>query len=278
MKKTTRIFLAMAACLLITAFAVGCEASTPDAEVGMAANVNAALCQPAYVATYNDAAFVADDQVAISGEGLYNDEGSTIDSEMENTEYSEGDISTDQGQNSGGQLDEDGHVGDFEKEGTGARSDFEEIYNTVMEHISEILSLAAFIGSLICAIIYKSGLMPLMENGLKGLKNAAIKIKEATDKAELDSKESMSGITSRMESMEDTVADMSEAFLALAGAMDGYKSQMEHQRRIDTVLEGELDMLYDIFMTSSLPEYEKARVGERMTKLKEALNSGEGKK
>ena len=45
--------------------------------------------------------------------------------------------------------------------------------------------------------------------------------------------------------------------------------------RLDTILEGELDMLYDIFMTSSLPEYEKARVGERMRKLKEVLNSDE---
>jgi hypothetical protein len=37
-------------------------------------------------------------------------------------------------------------------------------------------------------------------------------------------------------------------------------------------------MLYDIFMTSSLPEYEKARVGERMGKLKEVLSEGECKK
>ena len=164
-----------------------------------------------------------------------------------------------------------------ENKGDEENNDFEELYKVIMNHISEILSLAAFIGSLICAIIYKSGLMPLMENGLKSLKNAATKIKEATDKAEFDNKESIGAISSRINNIEDTVTDLRNAFLALTKTLEGYQGHMDHQKRLDTVLEGELDMLYDIFMTSALPEYEKTRVGERMTKLKEALNSGEKK-
>ena len=148
----------------------------------------------------------------------------------------------------------------------------------ILMHISEILSLAAFIGSLICAVIYKSGLMPLMENGLKGLKNAAVKIKEATDRAENDNKESINGISDRITQLEETIADMGEAFTSLKEALSGLEDQRAHQMRLDTILGGELDMLYDIFMTSSLPEYEKERVGDRMGKLKEVLNSGEGKK
>ena len=175
--------------------------------------------------------------------------------------------------------DEAGEYSDEgEQEAEEVKNDFEEIYNVAMDHISEILSLAAFVGSLICAIIYKSGLMPLMENGLSSLKNAAVKIKEATDKAECESKESLVTISRKIDDIEDTVGDMCEAFLAVTDALEGYKDQREHQKRLNTVLEGELDMLYDIFMTSALPEYEKARVGERMCKLKEALNSGEGEK
>ena len=165
-----------------------------------------------------------------------------------------------------------------EKEAEEKKNDFDVIYNAAMSHISEILSLAAFIGSLVCAIIYKSGLMPLMENGLKSLKNAALKIKEATDKAECDNKESIVNISRKIDDIENTLGDMCDAFLAVIDALEGYENHREHQKRLDTVLEGELDMLYDIFMTSALPEYEKVRVGERMTKLKEALNSGEGKK
>ena len=179
-----------------------------------------------------------------------------------------------------GDADEnDEHVENVDENGEKEeKNDFEEIYNAAMSHISEILSLAAFIGSLVCAIIYKSGLMPLMENGLKSLKNAALKIKEATDKAECDNKESIVNISRKIDDIENTLGDMCDAFLAVIDALEGYENHREHQKRLDTVLEGELDMLYDIFMTSALPEYEKARVGERMTKLKEALNSGEGKK
>ena len=160
----------------------------------------------------------------------------------------------------------------------GAESGFEQVYNTVLTHISEILSLFAFIGSLICAVIYKSGLMPLMEKGLTGLKNAAVKIKEATDRAESDNKESINGISGRIAELEEAVSDMSEAFVGLREALSGLEDQKAHQMKLDTILGGELDMLYDIFMTSSLPEYEKARVGERMGKLKEVLSEGEGKK
>ena len=152
---------------------------------------------------------------------------------------------------------------------------FSEAYQVIMNHISEILSLAAFIGSLICAVIYKSGLMPLMNNSLNGLKSIVAKIKESADKAESDNKESIGGIEDRIAELEDSISDMSEAFMRLSESIEGYDDQRAHRMRLDTILEGELEMLYDIFMTSSLPEYEKARVGERMRKLREVLNSDE---
>lgn len=155
---------------------------------------------------------------------------------------------------------------------------YSEVYELVLAHVSEIFSLAAFCGSIILAVIYKSGLMPLMRDGLSGLKNAAVKIKEATDSAELHNKESIDSIAARIDALEETFTDMGKAFDRLADALSGYRSLGEHNKRIDTILEGELDMLYDIFMTSALPEYEKARVGERMTRLREVLNSDEGEK
>ena len=156
----------------------------------------------------------------------------------------------------------------------GAESGFEQVYNTVLTHISEILSLFAFIGSLICAVIYKSGLMPLMEKGLTGLKNAAVKIKEATDRAESDNKESINGISGRITELEEAVSDMSEAFVGLREALSGLEDQKAHQMKLDTILGGELDMLYDIFMTSSLPQYQKDAVNKRIVEMKEVVESG----
>ena len=158
------------------------------------------------------------------------------------------------------------------------KNSFEKIYDAAMAHVSEILSLAAFIGSLICAVIYKSGLMPLMEKGRGGIKNAAQKIKEATDRAECDNKASLGYINDKMNELEIAISEMQETVKAATQAMDSAVDMKAHQARIDGLLAGELDMLYDIFMSSALPEYEKARVGERVAKLKEGLKSDEHEK
>jgi hypothetical protein len=158
------------------------------------------------------------------------------------------------------------------------KNSFEKIYDAAMAHVSEILSLAAFIGSLICAVIYKSGLMPLIEKGLGGIKNAAQKIKEATDRAECDNKASLGYINDKMCELEMAISEMQETIKSATKAMESSVETRAHQARIDGLLSGELDMLYDIFMSSALPEYEKARVGERVAKLKEELNSDENEK
>lgn len=255
MKKGTKIILAGALCfcILLGANAFFEENSQAKNE-GVVDCSYIPLAAPADTEVYDAITFL--DTEDIKGEDMAFGDDESHESGKESTPEN--------------QKIENAEEGEYTKE-----NGFEEIYNLAVDNISEILSLAAFIGSLICATIYKSGLMPLMENGLKSLKNTTVKIKEATDKAESESKESMNAMTQRMEALEDSVEDMCRSFLSLSDSLSGYKNQLSQQKRLDTILEGELDMLYDIFMTSALPEYEKARVGERMTKLREVLNSGE---
>lgn len=206
--------------------------------------------------------------------------------EAEDKLYASADVVTDE---DGTYTDNvsDGNTENFENElGDNAedadiedtKNSFEKIYDAAMAHASEILSLAAFIGSLICAVIYKSGLMPLIEKGLGGIKNAAQKIKEATDRAECDNKASLGYINDKMCELEMAISEMQETIKSATKAMESSVEARAHQARIDGLLSGELDMLYDIFMSSALPEYEKARVGERVAKLKEELNSDENEK
>lgn len=153
---------------------------------------------------------------------------------------------------------------------------FKEIYEIAMTHASEILSLCAFIGSLVCAVIYKSGLLPMVENGLKSIRSVTAKIKEATDRAELDNKTSLCNINGRIDELEKTLGNATEALSTLAKRLEEIGAQRDYQEKISNLLGGEIDMLYDIFMSSNLPEYEKTRVGERVAKLKKDLNENEG--
>ena len=160
---------------------------------------------------------------------------------------------------------------------SGAKNSLTEAYEIIIAHLSEILSLAAFIGSLVCAIIYKSGLLPLVESSLRSIKSATQKIKESTDKAELGSRESMGNITDRVAGLEATLLTLKDTLTALAEKLDNAEAEKLHRMKTDHILEGELDMLYDIFMSSALPEYEKQRVGERVAKLKGDLSANESK-
>lgn len=214
-----------------------------------------------YVAEAEDKLYASGDiAVYLSGE----DTDNVADEDAENLENEESDKTEDTDMENADNND--------------AENGFEKIYEAVMAHVSEILSLAAFIGSLICAIIYKSGLMPLMEKGLGGIKTAAQKIKDATDRAECDNKASLGYINDKMCELEVAISEMQETLKAAANAMDSAVDAKMHQARIDGLLSGELDMLYDIFMSSALPEYEKARVGERVAKLKEELKADEDEK
>lgn len=159
---------------------------------------------------------------------------------------------------------------------TEKKNGFTELYNLAMSHLSEILSFAAFIGSLLCAIIYKSGLLPMVDRGLVSLKTVTQKIKESTDRAETVNKESLGNITDKILTLDGTLDGIQTALLSLNDRLEALSDKEAYQTKIDTLLEGELDMLYDIFMSSALPEYEKARVGERVSRLKKELEN-EGK-
>lgn len=242
MKKVMRIFMTVA--LAAALFLVPATAFAREADAAV------------YTAEAEDKLYASAD-VVTDEDGTYTDNAS--DENTENLENELGDNAEDT---------------DIENRKNG----FDKIYDAAMAHVSEILSLAAFIGSLICAVIYKSGLMPLIERGLGGIKNAAQKIKEATDRAECDNKTSLGYINDKMCELEMAISEMQETIKSATKAMESSVEARAHQARIDGLLSGELDMLYDIFMSSALPEYEKARVGERVAKLKEELNSDENEK
>ena len=242
MKKVMRIFMTIA--LAAALFLVPATTFAREADAAI------------YTAEAEDKIYASAD-VVIDEDGTYTD--NAPDKNTENLENELGDNA------------EDTDIED-------RKNSFEKIYDAAMAHVSEILSLAAFIGSLICAVIYKSGLMPLIEKGLGGIKNAAQKIKEATDRAECDNKASLGYINDKMCELEMAISEMQETVKSATKAMESSVEARAHQARIDGLLSGELDMLYDIFMSSALPEYEKARVGERVAKLKEELNSDENEK
>lgn len=152
---------------------------------------------------------------------------------------------------------------------------FEAFYALIMEHLSEILSLCAFAASLVCAAVYKSGLLPLIERSLNAIGSTTQKIRESAELGEDKRRADIEALSEKLSKLEASLGELTEDLCNCTERMEEKSTTAARERRMEALITGELEMLYDIFMSSALPEYEKTRVGERVAKMKEVISSDE---
>lgn len=175
--------------------------------------------------------------------------------------------------NSEGKADENSNRNDVDN-ASGAEG-FEAFYALVMEHLSEILSLCAFAASLVCAAVYKSGLLPLIERSLNAIGSTTQKIRESAELGEDKRRADIEALSEKLSEVEASLGKLTEDLYECTERMEEKSITAARERRMEALITGELEMLYDIFMSSALPEYEKTRVGERVAKMKEVISSNE---
>ena len=149
-----------------------------------------------------------------------------------------------------------------------------------MTYAGEILCALTFAGSLILAFAYKKGLLPLVKGSLLGIGNAISKMKEdATENAEKGSKIG-EDIANRLDGTTltlDTLAEkVSELDIMLKEKLESEDEAQREKEEIKLILTSQIDMLYDIFMASALPQYQKDAVGEKVARMKGVIGEYEG--
>ena len=152
---------------------------------------------------------------------------------------------------------------------------FEEIYNLGLENADKIFSVLAFLGTLIVGIGYKSGFLPLLRDALSKLKNAIDTAKEENDRNTVFTAEKMQALTAEVESIGQTLDRQGKEIERIQWQFEGYDALIKERQALRLTLEGQMDMLYAIFMQSTLPKYQKDEIGERISKLREELKSYE---
>ena len=166
------------------------------------------------------------------------------------------------------------------KDGGAGENLFAKLYAELTEYATEILAALTLAGSLTLAVAYKKGLLPLVEKSLLSIGNAITKIKEST-------KESLDTSTKMSATIDDRLAASSEALEALIKGVDDLGRAISESNHNDEstkcaiaelrlVVRAQIDMLYDVFMHSALPQYQKDAVGERIAKMKEAMGENDG--
>ena len=204
--------------------------------------------------------------------GELSPEGEEIDTDSAADDYISGSLSTEKTENT---QENPENEEKSPAESTKNQNLFEEIYNLGVENADKIFSVLAFIGTLIVGVGYKSGLLPLLRDALSKLKGAIDQTKEENDKNSLTAKEKMEEISSSIEKIEENIRKNGEELSRIEWQFESYEALLKERAALRTILARQIDMLYAIFMTSSLPQYQKEEIGEKIQKMREELNSYE---
>ena len=145
----------------------------------------------------------------------------------------------------------------------------------VRSYTSEIFCSLTFIGSLITAFLYKKGLLPTLSEGINRIYSIAVKSGESA--TELQKK-----TEARLESFLDTtlpllekageLTEYAEALrqnsLAMQNELQREKSERE---ALSQVLSGQTELLYGVFMSANIPEFQKEQLAERYNRIQAVI-------
>lgn len=152
---------------------------------------------------------------------------------------------------------------------------FDEVYKVILRHSDKILSALAFLASLFLAFAYRSGIIPLIKGGLNTLGTAVSKLKEETDKASEISAKTISEARDKLADTEQTLKALTDKLSLLEEKLGLAIEDKERAADMKIILESQIDMLYEIFMSSSIPLFQKEAVGEKITAMKRRLLGSE---
>ena len=145
---------------------------------------------------------------------------------------------------------------------------FDQIYASAEENADKIFAGLAFLGTLVVGIGYKSGLLPLLRDALS-------KLKQAIDGVKADGELSKAITENKMAEISKVVNESNLRLANIEESLTEYEALKDERKKLRAILEGQIDMLYAIFMSSALPQYQKDEIGERIKTLREVLSYNE---
>ena len=158
-----------------------------------------------------------------------------------------------------------------EAEDIAEKNIFESLYGEIKLHSEEILSALAFIGSLFIALTYKRGLLPMLRGSLNTMSERLGEIKDGAESSAAQSGEAIKAASEKLDKASELIALLSERLGTLEKELNEGKETRKEKETMRLIMATQVDMLYDIFATSSLPVYQKEIVGEKISEMKKAL-------
>lgn len=152
---------------------------------------------------------------------------------------------------------------------------FAELYRLFLKNADKIFSLLAFSGSLITVIAYRKGLIPVLSTGLTSIKKSSDELEKKSEEALVNTEKTLDVFTNRLIGYENTLQSLSGELEKLGERLLSKEESERNEKLLKEVMLSEIDMLYEIFISSSLPQYSKDAISEKVAKMKKRLVCGE---
>ena len=101
------------------------------------------------------------------------------------------------------------------------------------------------------------------------------KLKEESEKASEISAKSFSEAKDKLEITEKALSELTDKLVILENELKDAKDEQTKANDVKLVLETQTELLYEIFMSSSIPLYLKESVGEKINAIKRRLDTEE---
>ena len=149
---------------------------------------------------------------------------------------------------------------------------FDTVYNALIENSDKIFSLLSFVASIIIALLYKKRLLPTVEGSFNTVASALTSFKSDTEKEITAQTGSLSAVSTRLRETENVLMSLTDELSRISDELGEGRLDQKEREKMKSVLLLEVEMLYDVFMQSSLPEYQKQSVREKVASMKRALS------
>ncbi len=148
---------------------------------------------------------------------------------------------------------------------------FQECFGAVKSHSTELLSALAFAGSLIIAFTYKKGLLPTIKKSIGAIGAAVCEIKESDSASNLLQEKISKELEDGLKALSEYIKSVDEKLVIYEQILKNLNTGATQAEKTEAVISEQVSLLYDVFMFSSIPEYQKDAIGHRVEKMRKLI-------
>lgn len=151
---------------------------------------------------------------------------------------------------------------------------FSALYEVCSENADSILSALTCLLSLVLMIVYKKGMMPTLEGGIRSLIGFCKGVSESAENIRSDSAALGEKLREGLDKTGDILGTLEEKIAELSARLEEKEKSSPSPKLYSEILLAQIDMLYEIFTSAELPQYLKDSVGERIYAMRSLLCEG----